>query len=146
MSVNLDAASVICDGCNVRLPWEHRCFNQNCGCLDCGTVIAPHAPMRFVAMTTRSSSGAWQEHSLPAWIGFAALVDARKRFQAEQDANKNKLGYCARTCATAWISKNLPEWEKRLGQGFDSLMVAYALCLDRRAIKLTEREWKNVNS
>ena len=22
----------LCDGCNVRQPWEHRCHGQNCNC------------------------------------------------------------------------------------------------------------------
>lgn len=24
----------ICDGCNVKDPWEHRCFGEGCGCDD----------------------------------------------------------------------------------------------------------------
>jgi hypothetical protein len=97
--------------------------------------------MKTVIMKTRSTSGAWQEHSLPPWIDFNALVDARARFQVEQAINKGKLGYCPRTCATSWIDKNLPEWAKRIGTGFDSLLLAYALCLDARAIKLAVRKW-----
>lgn len=32
--VELEAAA-ICDGCNVRPPWEHRCHGQPCPCNDC---------------------------------------------------------------------------------------------------------------
>jgi len=24
--------TVLCDGCNVREPWEHRCHGENCNC------------------------------------------------------------------------------------------------------------------
>ena len=92
--------------------------------------------MKTVTMKTRGNSGIWREYSLPAWIDFASLVDARAKFQVEQAVNKGNLGYCARTAATSWISKNLPGWVSRLGAGLDSIMVAYALCLDARAIKL----------
>lgn len=25
----------ICDGCNVREPWEHRCHGEPCRCAEC---------------------------------------------------------------------------------------------------------------
>ena len=146
-SVNPDAGAsnpTLCGGCNVRGPWEHRCwYDGKCGCVECGMDLAPYAPMNIVVMKSRSSSGAWQEHSLPAWIDYYSLVEARSKFQIEQAQNKTKLGYCARTAATSWIGKNRPEWEKRLGTGFESLMVAYALCLDAKAIKLRKREYES---
>jgi hypothetical protein len=33
------AAPRICDGCNVRTPWEHRCFGvRYCDCPECREV------------------------------------------------------------------------------------------------------------
>lgn len=29
---------MICDGCNVRPPWEHRCSGAGCECPDCREV------------------------------------------------------------------------------------------------------------
>lgn len=105
-----------------------------------GTVLAVTKPMKLITMKSRSSTGAWSEHSLPPWISMDALVDARRQFQAIQGEKSKQLGYCARTSATSWLDRNKPEWGKRLGTGFDSLIVAYALCLEPKAVKFVERE------
>lgn len=26
---------MLCDGCNVREPWEHKCFGPQCSCEEC---------------------------------------------------------------------------------------------------------------
>lgn len=28
----LDNNLIVCDGCNIREPWEHRCHGKNCQC------------------------------------------------------------------------------------------------------------------
>lgn len=95
--------------------------------------------MKTVTMKARSSSGAWTDVTLPAWLTLDALKEARIQFQAYQE-EKRALGYVARTQATTWIRLNRSEWDRRL-TGFHSLMVAYALCLEETAIKFEEREW-----
>jgi len=50
---------IICDGCNVREPWEHRCHGSNayingecttmpCACPDCGSVNSDGRTCRFI--------------------------------------------------------------------------------------------------
>jgi len=34
-------APVICDGCNVREPWEHRCHGKPCECPRCRESVTP---------------------------------------------------------------------------------------------------------
>jgi hypothetical protein len=97
--------------------------------------------MKIVTMKIRNSSGVWREYSLPPWIKLYQLVDARARFQVEQAIERGKLGYCSRTSATSWVSRNLVDWAQKIGHGFDSLLLAYALCLNARAIKLSERDY-----
>ena len=44
----------ICDGCNVREPWEHRCFGTSygCGCEECAEErLAYDTPRRWTAET-----------------------------------------------------------------------------------------------
>lgn len=40
----------VCEGCQVRRPWEHRCFGADrCGCAECRDVereLASRAPMQ----------------------------------------------------------------------------------------------------
>lgn len=105
-----------------------------------GLPLAVKTPMKTVTMKARSSSGSWTDVSLPAWITFAALVEAREAFQKHQEGRKDVLGYCARTEATSWLDANRGAWAVKLGD-FDKLMVSYALCLEKKAVKFEERVW-----
>lgn len=102
--------------------------------------LATEKPMKTITMKARSTSKAWTEVSLPAWISFAALVEARAAFQEHQEGRKASLGYCPRTEATSWLGKHRSEWAAKLGD-FDKLMVSYALCLERKAVRFEERVW-----
>ncbi len=98
--------------------------------------------MKTITMKARSTSGAWTDVSLPAWITRDALVEARNEFQANQLVDAvQKLGYCPRTTAASWVRTYRPEWEKKFSNDFERLMVSYAICLERKAIKIMERDW-----
>jgi hypothetical protein len=89
-----------------------------------------------VLMKSRSSSGAWSEHYLPAWLDLSSLREAREEFHRTLD--RRRLGLCPRTSAFAWISRQRPEWLRRLGTGFEEILVSFALCLEDRAVRFKE--------
>lgn len=105
-----------------------------------GTRVAVPKAMKTITMKAKRNTGLRTEISLPAWITMDALVEARSEFQRHQEGRKDHLGYCARTEATSWLDANRSAWATKLGD-FDKLMVSYALCLEKKAVKFEERCW-----
>lgn len=73
------AKPAICDGCNVRPPWEHRCHGGNCSCSECQPAESTIRQHQIRQLKSR-------EAQLQA-----ELNDVRERMAMLEDANYTRF-------------------------------------------------------
>lgn len=92
--------TTLCDGCNVREPWEHRCLKNGCPCPECGEPewvdgrlvypAWPHICIHLVGTTPGLWCGACiEQRPRPAAPGIASCPEC-------------KQGKCSNCDGTTW--------------------------------------------
>ncbi len=85
----------ICDGCNVREPWEHKCHGGDCEC-SCNKMSekCPYEKCEHISRADYSMSGCklylapWHAEHCKSRIDFKAGLDSR---QAEIDERDRRI-------------------------------------------------------